>query len=88
MIVVWLFLAVPWVCLQSVIVVFPDHTHLLFFSQLKLPSFKVMVINLLESFAILPSSDKKRLTSICDEEYAVLTLKGLYAFLKPKNKKK
>ena len=29
-IVVWLFLAVSWVCLQSVIVVFPDHTHLLF----------------------------------------------------------
>ena len=27
--VVWLFLAVPWVCLQFVIVVFPDHTHLL-----------------------------------------------------------
>ena len=25
-----LFLAVPWVCLQFVIVVFPDHTHLLF----------------------------------------------------------
>ena len=30
-IVMWLFLAVPWVCLQFVIVVFPDHTHLLFF---------------------------------------------------------
>ena len=29
-IVVWLFLAVPLVCLQFVIVVFPDHTHLLF----------------------------------------------------------
>ena len=29
-IVVWLFLAVPWVILQFVIVVFPDHTHLLF----------------------------------------------------------
>ena len=29
-IVVWLFLAVPWVCLQFVIVVNPDHTHLLF----------------------------------------------------------
>ena len=29
-IVMWLFLAVPWVCLQFVIVVFPDHTHLLF----------------------------------------------------------
>ena len=28
--VVWLFLAVPRVCLQLVIVVFPDHTHLLF----------------------------------------------------------
>ena len=30
MIVVWLFLAVPWVCLQFVIVVFPDHTHCFF----------------------------------------------------------
>ena len=27
-IVMWLFLAVPWDCLQFVIVVFPDHTHL------------------------------------------------------------
>ena len=27
-IVVWLYLAVPWVYLQFVIVVFPDHTHL------------------------------------------------------------
>ena len=27
MIVVWLFLAVPWVYLQFVIVIFPDHTH-------------------------------------------------------------
>ena len=26
-IVVWLFLAMPWVCLQFVIVLFPDHTH-------------------------------------------------------------
>ena len=26
-IVVWLFLAVKWVCLQFVIVVIPDHTH-------------------------------------------------------------
>ena len=26
----WLFLAVRWGCLQVVIVVFPDHTHLLF----------------------------------------------------------
>ena len=28
--VVLLFLAMPWVCLQCVIVVFPDHTHLLY----------------------------------------------------------
>ena len=28
-VVVWLF-AASWVCLQFVIVVFPDHTHLLF----------------------------------------------------------
>ena len=28
-IVVWLFLAAAWVCLQFVIVVFPDHIHLL-----------------------------------------------------------
>ena len=30
-IVVWLFFPVPWVCMQFVIVVFPDHTHLFFF---------------------------------------------------------
>ena len=28
--VLWLFLGVPWAGLQRVIVVFPDHTHLLF----------------------------------------------------------
>ena len=28
--VVWLFLSVPWVSMLFVIVVFPDHTHLLF----------------------------------------------------------
>ena len=29
-IVVWLFIVVPWVCLQFKSAVFPDHTHLLF----------------------------------------------------------
>ena len=29
--VLWLFLTVPWVGLQCVIVVFPDHTQFLFF---------------------------------------------------------
>ena len=32
-IVLWLFLAVPWVCLQFVIVIFSDHTHLLFLTE-------------------------------------------------------
>ena len=31
-IVVFLFLEVPWACLQFLIVVFPDHAHLLFLS--------------------------------------------------------
>ena len=35
MIVMWLFLAMPQVCLQFVIVLFPDHTHLLFFCHHK-----------------------------------------------------
>ena len=30
----WLFLAVPWGCLRFVIVVFPDHTHLLFYMSI------------------------------------------------------
>ena len=34
-IVVWLFFAVHWVSLQFMIVVFPDHTHLLFFTSQK-----------------------------------------------------
>ena len=32
-IVVWLFLVVPWVCLQFVIVVFLDYTHLVFLKR-------------------------------------------------------
>ena len=34
-IVVWLFLAVPWVCLRFVIVVYSDHTHLLLVSFIR-----------------------------------------------------
>ena len=33
--VVCLFLAVPWVCLRFVIVVFPDHAHLLFLENIR-----------------------------------------------------
>ena len=37
--VVWLFLPGPCVCLRFVIVVFPDHTHLLFLVYLRLVTF-------------------------------------------------
>ena len=37
MIVLWLFLAVSWACLQFVIVVFPGHYDLLFLSRLVRP---------------------------------------------------
>ena len=51
-IVVWLFLAVPWVSLQFVIVVFPDHTHILFFTvKLKLLKQGYQYLKLHRSFA-------------------------------------
>ena len=37
--VMWLFLAVLWVGLQCVIVVFPDHTHILLFLQRTISSY-------------------------------------------------
>ena len=55
-ILVLLFLTVPWVDLQYVIVVFPDHTHLLVYIQLRLDSklkgaFSMTVHSVLLSFA-------------------------------------
>ena len=46
-IVVWLFLVVPWVCLQFMFVVFPDHTHLLFCRVSQLVQFAVLLISAL-----------------------------------------
>ena len=40
-----LFLTVPRGCLQFVIVVFPDHTHLLFFTQGTFDVFQCLLIN-------------------------------------------
>ena len=50
-IVVWLFLAVPYVCLQFVILVFPDHTQLLFLNtfMLRIRSFALFWIILLKA---------------------------------------
>ena len=42
----WLFLAVPRGCLQFVIVVFPDHTHLLLLWNSWIPFFKCLKVNL------------------------------------------
>ena len=44
-----LFLAVPWGCLRFVIVVFPDHTHLLFFMEID--------HKIISSFILLSSAD-------------------------------
>ena len=51
MIVLWLFLAIPWVRLQFVIVVFPDHTHILFVSVLI--SFSIISLRKRELVALL-----------------------------------
>ena len=66
-IVVWLFLAVSCVCLQFVIVVFPDNTHLLFFivshsSVLKSVDFHNQI-----------KCSKLRGGSICNNENAFIT---------------
>ena len=42
-----LFLAVPWGCLRFVIVVFPDHTHLLFLAHTFFTFFFVDKINII-----------------------------------------
>ena len=49
-IVVWLFLTMPWVCVQFVIVVFPDHTHLHFFLKKLLRAFNDHMPLLLKGF--------------------------------------
>ena len=44
-IVVWLFLAMPWVCLQFVIVVFPGYTHYILsydIAKYELPVYNIM----------------------------------------------
>ena len=54
LIVLWLFLAVPWVCLQFVIVVFPDHTQLLFLAfLLTMKHLNFFVLNLFLMFSLV-----------------------------------
>ena len=72
MVVVWLFLAVPWVCLQFVIVVFPDHTHLLF---LNIQTIHDQVLSSIEKelddpqLKVEQRSGSKQLSTIPDQEH-------------------
>ena len=54
--VVWLFLVVPWVCLQFVIVVFPDHTYFFWQTphQFYYPLSSIIVMYF-SFFSLLPS---------------------------------
>ena len=52
MMVEWLFLAVPWGCLRFVIVVFPDHTHILFLKSTYLQCKAVLLKDLNADFSL------------------------------------
>ena len=57
--VVWLFLVVPWVCLTFVIVVFPDHTHIIIsrgMVKIYFGLLKIEILNKLKSKDFLASS--------------------------------
>ena len=61
MMVEWLFLAVPWGYLRFVIVVFPDHTHLLFTVFLKLEqvylAYHIQCVNVMNSYLLLTNKN-------------------------------
>ena len=46
MMVEWLILAVPWGCLRFVIVVFPDHTHILFLKKVDFMTFFLKLVKI------------------------------------------
>ena len=71
--VLWLFLAVPWVCLQFVIVVFPDHNHLLFFTVFK--RFNCLGA---DRYKVICSLGKKKLLRQADS--GLLLVRGLAEF--------
>ena len=55
-IVMWLFLTIPRVCLQFVIVLFPDHTHLLVFLSIINLFFYIFKSVLMDFFLLQVSS--------------------------------
>ena len=68
-ILVWLFLAMSWVCLQLVIVVFPDHTHLLF-----------LFLLVLEDNATISKLHSVSAINIAFEETMVFSISAVVSF--------
>ena len=71
MIVVWLFLTIPQVCLQFVIVLFPDHTHLLFYIKSREPG--VLFISLFTHCFTLQTSDYDVIFDFCVNSASLAT---------------
>ena len=65
--VLWLFPMVPWVGLQCVIVVFPDHTHLLFC--------------IISSFAIILMGKRELIALLCSSSWCLVTVVVLWLLL-------
>ena len=59
-IVVWLFFAVPWMCLQLVIVVFPNHTRLLFLTNRRVVKHKISLVRNVSSQGLTNRDDTKK----------------------------
>ena len=78
----WLFLAVTWGCLRFVIVVFPDHTHLLFlhvvYQKYKKENLLFFVITKYISSRELKTSEFLLLLRACENSDVFNTLDHIY----------
>ena len=84
----WLFLAVPWGCLRFVIVVFPDHTHLLFLiycplfeGVLCLSLFCYALLCVRSSFAIILKRQRNLVALQVLSYRCIVTINVLWLFL-------
>ena len=73
-VVVWLFLTMPRVCMQFVIVVFPDHTHLLILTESTVESELKVTVRTVESELKVEIKCSGVQTSV-DCKYSVVLLK-------------
>ena len=81
MIVTWPFLTMPRVCLQFVIVVFPDHTYLLFFIYMVLLSSRVKLKTVLLLTGQQVSSLPNFLLSVPYLRFKMYFLKNLILYV-------